>query len=85
MWHHVTTKIRSFLEHSCAILTHCSVSSNSFHGQITQKAVHQISDPENDILTFSKFLQKKNSRLEKRNFVGFLVETMTPKRPFEIN
>ena len=26
---------------------HCFVSSNSFHGQITQKAVHQISDPEN--------------------------------------
>ena len=26
---------------------HCSFSSNSFHGQITQKAVHQISDPEN--------------------------------------
>ena len=27
--------------------THCFVSSNSFHGQITQKAVHQITDPEN--------------------------------------
>ena len=25
---------------------HCSFSSNSFHGQITQKAVHQLSDPE---------------------------------------
>ena len=28
-------------------IAHCSVSSNSFHGQITQKAVHQITDPEN--------------------------------------
>ena len=27
--------------------THCFVSSNSFHGQIIQKAVHQLSDPEN--------------------------------------
>ena len=27
--------------------THCSVSSNSFHRQIIQKAVHQITDPEN--------------------------------------
>ena len=27
--------------------THCSFSSNSFHGQITHKAVHQLSDPEN--------------------------------------
>ena len=26
---------------------HCFVSSNSFHGQITQKAVHQITDSEN--------------------------------------
>ena len=25
---------------------HCFVSSNLFHGQITQKAVHQISDPD---------------------------------------
>ena len=31
------------------LIAHCSVSSNSFHGQITQKAVHQISDPENKI------------------------------------
>ena len=28
-------------------LTHCFVSSNSFHEQITQKAVHQITDSEN--------------------------------------
>jgi hypothetical protein len=28
-------------------VAHCFVSSNSFHGQITQKAVHQITDPEN--------------------------------------
>ena len=28
-------------------ISHCSVSSNSFHGQITQKAVHQITGPEN--------------------------------------
>ena len=27
--------------------SHCSLSSNSFHGQITQKAVHQLSDQEN--------------------------------------
>ena len=27
--------------------SHCSFSSNSFHGQITQKAVYQITDPEN--------------------------------------
>ena len=27
--------------------SHCFVSSNSFHGQITQKAVHQITDLEN--------------------------------------
>ena len=26
---------------------HCSVSLYLFHGQITQKAVHQLSDPEN--------------------------------------
>ena len=31
----------------CQRRAHCFVSSNSFHGQITQKAVHQISDPEN--------------------------------------
>ena len=28
-------------------MTHCSVSSNSVHKQITQKSVHQITDPEN--------------------------------------
>ena len=27
-------------------VAHCFVSSNSFHRQITQKAVHQITDPE---------------------------------------
>ena len=34
---------------------HCSVSSNSFHGQITQKGVHQISDPENKKCSRWKF------------------------------
>ena len=27
--------------------THCAFSSNSFNGQITKKAIHQLSDPEN--------------------------------------
>ena len=35
--------------------SHCSVSSNSFHGQITQKAVHQITDPENKKCSHWKF------------------------------
>ena len=34
---------------------HCFVSSNSFHGQITQKAVHQITDPENKKCSHWKF------------------------------
>ena len=37
---------------------HCSVSSNSFHGQITQKAVHQISDPENKKCSHWFFLEQ---------------------------
>ena len=36
--------------------SHCFVSSNSFHGQITQKAVHQLSDPEN-----KKFLEQTSN------------------------
>ena len=44
-------KLNSSLRHIIVTFipyrAHCSVSSNSFHGQITQKAVHQIGDPEN--------------------------------------
>ena len=39
--------IRNMYLYNQKYSTHCSVSSNSFHGQITQKAVHQITDPEN--------------------------------------
>ena len=34
---------------------HCSVSLYLFHGQITQKAVHQLSDPENKKCSHWKF------------------------------
>ena len=37
---------------------HCSVSSNSFHGQITQKAVHQISDPDTKNVAIEIFLEQ---------------------------
>ena len=38
-WYSVTKIVRTYL--------HCFGSSKSFHWQITQKAVHQITDPEN--------------------------------------
>ena len=43
--------------------SHCSLSSNSFHGQITQKAVHQLSDQENKKISLRKFLEQTTLKL----------------------
>ena len=39
-------------------IPHCFVSSNSFHGQITQKAVHQITDSENKNVAIDNFMEQ---------------------------
>ena len=48
-WVYKWFKVLNFLSHGRWFESgsHCSFSSNSFHGQIIQKAVQQVSDPEN--------------------------------------
>ena len=44
--------------------SHCAFSSNLFHGQITQKAIHQLRDPEKEKnVAFEKFLEQTTLKL----------------------
>ena len=52
--------LKNFLSPFCfaCTLAHCFVSSNSFHGQITQKAVHEITDQKMKIVAIDNFLEQ---------------------------